>query len=151
MDASAPGAVYKALLREMVDRRPSGTRQKIAVAIGKHKSFVSQITNPAYSMPVPARHLRPIFELCHFSAEERRRVLEAYQRAHPGRPLPAASPRPGTSTVISISVPVLNDAGRQADMAATIRRFAEELGALARRWDDTNRSTSTAMEKGSAS
>jgi hypothetical protein len=54
---------YKRLLQGYLDRRPSGTRQKIAEALGKHKSFVSQITNPAYSAPVPARHLATIFEI----------------------------------------------------------------------------------------
>ena len=47
-------AHYKTILRNTIDRRPSGTRQKIALALGKNKSFVSQITNPAYLSPVPA-------------------------------------------------------------------------------------------------
>ena len=62
---------YKQHLQACIDRRPSGTRQKIAGALGKHKSFVSQITNPAYPSPVPPHHLTTIFEICHFSAEER--------------------------------------------------------------------------------
>jgi hypothetical protein len=36
-------ARYKTILRELIDKRPSGTRLKIAAAIGRHKSFVSQI------------------------------------------------------------------------------------------------------------
>ena len=43
-------------LQACIDRRPSGTRQKIAGALGKPKSFVSQITNPAYPSPVPPHH-----------------------------------------------------------------------------------------------
>jgi hypothetical protein len=42
---------YKRLLQAYLDRRPSGTRQKIALALGKHKSFISQIANPAYPAP----------------------------------------------------------------------------------------------------
>ena len=54
----------------VLDRRPSGTRQRLADALGKNRSFVSQITNPAYQTPIPAQHFDPIFEICHFSAQE---------------------------------------------------------------------------------
>ena len=87
--AKAPGdrgdavAGYKRLLQTYIDRRPSGLRLKIAEALGKHKSFVTQITNPAYKVPVPARHLETIFKICHFSAEERETFLAAYGAAHP--------------------------------------------------------------------
>ena len=51
-------AAYKQILRECIDRRPSGTRQKIALALGKHKSFVSQMTNPAYRTGRDCRQAR---------------------------------------------------------------------------------------------
>jgi hypothetical protein len=70
-------AAYKQILRDYLDRRPSGTRQKIALALGKHKSFVSQIANPAYPEPVPARYLGAIFDLCHLSPEERETFMAA--------------------------------------------------------------------------
>jgi hypothetical protein len=46
--ASCDDAVraYERLLQTYLDRRPSGTRQEIALALGKHKSFISQIANP---------------------------------------------------------------------------------------------------------
>src|SRR2546423_9483466 len=78
----APIAVYKTILRDCIDRRPAGLRARLADAMGKHKSFVSQLTNPIYPMPVPARHIETIFEICHFSPEERRSLLKAYARAH---------------------------------------------------------------------
>ena len=56
-------ATYKQLLREYIDRRPSGTRQRIAKALGTHKSFVSQITNPALRVPLPAPHVASIFKI----------------------------------------------------------------------------------------
>ena len=40
-------ADYKAILRRVLDNRPSGTRLKLAAALGKNRSFVTQITNPA--------------------------------------------------------------------------------------------------------
>ena len=65
-------ARYKAILQRVMDNRPSGTRQRLAGALGKNRSFISQITNPAYATPIPARHLETIFEICHFSPDERR-------------------------------------------------------------------------------
>ena len=48
---------YKRILLRVLDLRPSGTRQRLADALGKNRSFVSQITNPAYPVPIPPRHL----------------------------------------------------------------------------------------------
>lgn len=73
---------YKEILTTLIDKRPSGTRQRLADALGKHRSFVTQITSTAYGTPVPARHLPTIFTVCHFSANERTDFLEAYQAAH---------------------------------------------------------------------
>jgi hypothetical protein len=85
----APGdsnvAEYKVILRRALDNRPSGTRLKLAAALGKNRSFVTQITNPAYLVPIPAKHVAIIFEVCHLSGAERAAFLEAYGRAHPGR------------------------------------------------------------------
>ena len=74
---------YKAILKRVMDNRPSGTRQRLAGALGKNRSFISQITNPAYATPIPARHVETIFEICHFSPDDRQLFLEAYARAHP--------------------------------------------------------------------
>ena len=56
-------AGYKSLLRSCIERRPSGLRGRLAMALGKHKSFVSQIANPAYAVPIPAGDLPIIFEI----------------------------------------------------------------------------------------
>jgi hypothetical protein len=84
-DRSTQVEAYKALLRNVLDRRPSGTRQRLANALGKNRSFVSQISNPAYPAPIPAPHLDIIFEICHFSPGEKKAFLEAFNRAHPNR------------------------------------------------------------------
>jgi hypothetical protein len=147
VDRDAAVARYKGLLKASIDRRPSGTRQRIATALGKHKSFVSQITNPAYPSPVPARHLGTIFALCHFSAEERATFLEAYRAAHP-RSRPAAEPSPAMprrrrdpardeapphSRILEIEVPLLADPALQRDLEAAIRETAGSIIALALR------------------
>jgi hypothetical protein len=48
--------------------------------LGTHKSFISQITNPTYRVPVPARHVAAIMRICHFVPEERRAFLDAGDR-----------------------------------------------------------------------
>lgn len=136
ISGETPVAAYKALLQDLINRRPSGTRQRIALALGKHKSFVSQITNPAYAVPVPAKHLTTIFELCHFSPDERRAFLEAYHLAHPGRnPQPVLTPLEAPLT-LTIEVPALNDPRRRAELVESIRHYADQAIKLARTWDE---------------
>jgi hypothetical protein len=82
-----PSAVadYKRILQEVLENRPAGTRLRLAEALGKNRSFISQIANPSYSVPIPAGHIELIFEICHFLAGERTQFMAAYRRAHPHR------------------------------------------------------------------
>jgi hypothetical protein len=106
--AVSPVAAYKAVLRKVLDSRPSGTRQRLAATLGKNRSFVSQIANPAYPVPIPAQHVEPMFEVCHFSQEERRAFLDLYAKAHPQRIDPGRQlPRMRSLT---LTVPDLQDA-----------------------------------------
>jgi hypothetical protein len=88
-----PVQAYKRVLQEVLDRRPSGTRQRLAQALDRNRSFITQIANPSYAVPIPAPHVMTIFDVCHFSAAERAAFLEAYRRAHP-RSLAAVPQRP---------------------------------------------------------
>jgi hypothetical protein len=126
-------ADYKAILRRVLDNRPSGTRLKLAAALGKNRSFVTQITNPAYLVPIPAKHVAIIFDVCHLSGAERAAFLEAYGRAHPGR-LRAPFREPHTRT-ITVTVPDLGDDKKNrsleqlvVDFAARLARYAESVG-----------------------
>jgi hypothetical protein len=76
-------AAYKDLLRGYLAVRPSGLRKKISEAIGTNRSFVSQITNPNYRVPVPPHYVRIIMDVCHLSPAERGTFLNAYIAAHP--------------------------------------------------------------------
>jgi hypothetical protein len=76
---------YKTILRNVLNQRPSGTRQRLAAALGKNRSFISHITNPANPVPIPAPHLDIIFEICHFSPADKRAFLESFDVAHPNR------------------------------------------------------------------
>jgi hypothetical protein len=129
---AGPIAAYKTILRDCIDRRPAGMRARIAAALGKHKSFVSQLSNPIYPMPVPARHIDTIFEICHFSREERRAFLKAYERAHPGAiPEPAEeSGPPVRRKTISVDVPELADPRKQQALESLLRELVERLGKL---------------------
>jgi hypothetical protein len=119
---------YKHRLGEIIDRRPSGTRQRLADALGKHRSFVTQMTSNLYPTPVPERHIGTIFSVCHFSAEERRQFLADYRAAHPDR---AAGETAGTRLRhVSLTVADLGDEAKNHRFDEAIAEFARRMGAL---------------------
>ena len=122
---------YKAILQAVLDKRPSGTRLKLAAALGKNRSFISQITGPGYAIPIPARHLDAIFEVCHLVEAERAEFLAAYQVAHP-RYDPGVTAQPRTRTLI-LTVPDRGNGRRNEALDAAIRDVA---GRLARLFDE---------------
>jgi hypothetical protein len=121
-------AEYKKILKTVLENRPSGTRQRLATALGKNRSFVSQIANPAYTMPIPAQHLDLLFELCHFSQESRVAFLRHYEVAHPGK-LRLVSSRPATRR-IALDVPDLGDPVRNAIVDEMLGNFSRSLNRL---------------------
>lgn len=130
--AEQPVVAYKQLLRDYIDRRPSGTRQRVALALGTHKSFVSQITNPAYRVPLPAQHVATIFKICHFSPEERGKFLDAYRLAHPNQAASLEAEQSGATRTVKIEVPAFHDPRRQEQLVEAIQDVAQKLIALAR-------------------
>jgi hypothetical protein len=121
---------YKALLRNVLDRRPSGTRQRLANALGKNRSFVSQISNPAYPVPIPAPHLDVIFEICHFSPTEKQSFLEAFNQAHPNR-LKARRGSHGVRT-LKLEVADFGNPAANRDFDELVRETARRLARLIR-------------------
>ena len=122
-------AEYKRILRDYINLRPSGTRIKIAQGLDKNKSFVSQITNPGYDIPIPARHLNTIFEICRFSLKEKETFLKAYTAAHPNyhyRIQPEPAPKAGSGKLV-IDLPRLKDPVKQQKIEKMIRDFADQL------------------------
>jgi hypothetical protein len=128
-DSGATVANYKRLLQAVCDNRPSGTRGRLAVALGTNRSFVSQLVNPVYAMPIPAQHLETIFEVCHFSPSERAAFLGTYDQAHPGR-RDTGEPAAGIR-VISLTVPDLGNVRRNQAVDAMIAEYARHLVRLA--------------------
>jgi hypothetical protein len=122
-------ADYKRLLQTVCDNRPSGTRGRLAVALGTNRSFVSQLVNPGYVMPIPAQHLETIFEVCHFSPADRTAFLAVYDNAHPGRRETGAEVA-GTR-VVSLTVPDLGNARRNQAIDALIAEYGRQVARLA--------------------
>lgn len=119
---------YKEILSHVIDQRPSGTRQRLADALGKHRSFVTQITSPAYSTPIPSRHLPLIFSVCHFGTQERDQFLAAYRIAHPGKlQLPEQGRR---VRHLSLTVPDLGDDKQNAALDRAINEFIHRITSI---------------------
>lgn len=120
---------YKGVLSTILEQRPSGTRQRLADALGKHRSFVTQISSAAYSTPIPSRHLPLIFTVCHFSPAERDAFLAAYQVAHPGKAPLAAGTR--KTRHVSLVVPDLGDDRQNAALDRAIVEFIQRITSIA--------------------
>jgi hypothetical protein len=121
-------AAYKAILRDVLDRRPSGMRQRLAEALGKNRSFITQIANPAYQTPIPAQHVQPIIEICHFSVQERERFLETYHRAHPRRLLLLKERERGRR--LTLMLPDLGTEQKNQRLDSILSDFAERIATL---------------------
>ncbi len=121
-------SAYKQLLAAIIHRRPSGTRQRLAAALAKNRSFVSQITNPAYATPIPSNHIDVIFELCHFSAAEKRQFTELYHAAHPRR---LARPgEPNRLRAHTIFLPDLGDDAGNEQLQGLVADFVRKIARL---------------------
>jgi hypothetical protein len=122
-------AAYKAILQEVLDARPSGMRQRLAEVLGKNRSFISQISNPAYAVPIPVQHVERIVEVCHFSPREKERFLTAYRKAHPRRLQILKDEQQRTHT---ITLPDLGSDARNGQLDAIVTAFAEQVARLLR-------------------
>jgi hypothetical protein len=124
-------AAYKLILKRVLDNRPSGMRHRLAKTLGKNRSFISQMANPAYATPAPARHLETIFELCRFSKAERTDFLAAYVRAHPRRSqLARSAPRTRKMTLL---LPDLHDVVRNAIVDRMVADLVRQIELLTER------------------
>ena len=123
-------AVYKGILRDVLNARPSGTRQRLATALGKNRSFITQIANALSPVPVPAQHLTEIFELCHFSAPEREAFLAAYHIAHPRRLIQIVA-QPALRDAV-LHVPDLGDKRKNRLLDSMLTEMARNIAQILR-------------------
>ncbi|WP_244619876.1 hypothetical protein [Mesorhizobium sp. NFR06] len=131
MEAGSEEAIraYKTILSQVIDQRPSGMRQRLADALGKHRSFVTQISSPAYSIPIPSKHLPSIFSVCHFSQAERDQFMAAYHQAHPGKVSAASGQR--KTRHVSLIVPDFGDDKQNAALDRAINEFIQKITSIA--------------------
>ena len=121
-------AAYKRIFKQVLDNRPSGMRLRLAHAMGKNRSFVSQISNPAYPVPIPVQHLNTIFDVCHFPPPTKTAFLEAYARAHPRR-IGQLDEIP-RERIITLHLPDLGSSKRNAQLEALMQEFARRLATI---------------------
>jgi len=128
-----PSAVadYKRILQQVLENRPAGTRLRLAEALGKNRSFISQITNPNYSVPIPVAHIERVFEVCHFLAGEKAQFMEVYRRAHPNR-APGKSGG-GRSREIVLRVPDLRDREKNKQLDELMKEMLQRVVRLMER------------------
>jgi hypothetical protein len=126
-------AAYKAVFKSVLDKRPSGMRLRLANALGKNRSFISQISNPAYATPIPSQHLVAIFELCHFSTAEKTAFLDAYRQAHPQRVDRLNAAR--RERAVTFQLPSLGSPKKDGQLDALLHDFGRRLAALIRELD----------------
>ena len=118
------------ILQRVLEARPSGTRQRIAAALAKNRSFVTQITSPAYDTPIPARHVDLVLEICHFSPAERDAFLRRLppRASEPARRRPRDAPRLRAHIVYLPDLGSRREATRQLD--ALVGDFVQKLTEL---------------------
>jgi len=126
---------YKAMLQELIGQRPAGLRGQLAAALGKHKSFISQITNPVYRVPIPQRDLQTIFDICYLSIEERETFLELYNRAHATN-IELSGLEKRVTSEIRISLPAFDNPALTKEVKNLIQEFSQRLISLARVADE---------------
>src|SRR4029453_15270080 len=122
VEAGNGGVVSKQILRTALELRPAGIRRRLAEVLGKNRSFITHLSNPVYSTPIPAQYVETILSVCHFSVVEREAFLAAYERAHPGR-----LARPSAQTAwrrVELRLPDLNDPERNAHLD----RLLQDMG-----------------------
>lgn len=139
-DDLMPVRRYKLLLQTFLKRRGSGSRQAIAEALGNTRSFVTQITSPAYDLAIPAQHVLRIVELARLEPDERRMFLDAYIEAHPerGPEIFGPSVSEGGRSIL-IEVPALSSESAQRHLEQAIRRVANEIATAFVALDDETR------------
>ena len=130
-DELMPVRRYKLLLQTFLKRRGAGKRQAIADALGNTRSFVTQITSPAYDLAIPAQHVRRIVGLAGLEPQEERMFLEAYLDAHPERAAEVLGSAAGSdrTRTLTLEVPLLRSAAAQHRMESLITRLAAEVAA----------------------
>ena len=117
--------LYKTYIAEILKKRPSGTRRRLAQALNTNPSFISQITNPHYRIPIPSQHLRMIIHMLHLSKQEEEEFIDLYRQAHPFEAIVVEQGLANEEEVLVIKVPQFKDANKKREVLALIKNLAE--------------------------
>lgn len=118
---------YKTLLREYLNRRPSGIRKKISSAINTHRSFISQVANPNYRVPLPAQYVPTLMAVCQFTADEQETFLAAYSAAHPGQARIAHGASVGDNSSVTVDLSAIPNEADRIAVSAAIHEMADSM------------------------
>ena len=126
---------YKTLLAEIIAKRPSGIKRRLAESLNTNPSFISQITSPNYRIPIPYQHLSAILKLLHPSKQEKKEFLYLYHLAHPvGRAEDYEEDGQDMDTLI-IRFPRFKEQKKAREVKLLIEQFADRVIALINRND----------------
>src|SRR5690606_24641861 len=116
--------------------RPAGVRLRIADTIGTNKSFVSQITNPRYNTPLPAKYVEPLLDAVRPTAAERDRFLALYHEAHHMAGKRAGRPATEKARVLRIELPRLGSRSLERRVDTLVQELARQVSDLVVRQHD---------------
>ena len=115
---------YKLLLSEIVGRCPRGTRQRISLAIGSSRGFVSQFLDPDSEVPLPEKYVPVVMKVCEFSDGDAAEFMELYETAHPTRQTRKIDSEGNSMT---ISLPEFRSKEQRAAVEEAILETAERI------------------------
>jgi hypothetical protein len=81
-----------------------------------------------YATPIPVQHLETIFEICHFTAADRRDFLAAYAEAHPRRH--GLVRKTAGTRKLTLTLPDLGNARRNRLLDETVAEIARRVARL---------------------
>lgn len=128
-DELMPVRRYKLMLQTFLKRRGAGVRQAIAEALGNTRSFVTQITSPAYDIAIPAQYVRTIVRVAGLEANEERMFLDAYFEAHPDRVEDVLGRDLGPSRTLTIALPAMPTEAAQRRLETLVETMARDIAA----------------------
>ena len=126
---------YKTFLAEVIAKRPSGIKRRLAEALNTNPSFISQITSPNYRIPIPYQHLSIIIKLLHLSQEEKEEFLHLYHTAHPIGLAEDHREDDEDMDKLIIHLPRFKDEKKAREVKLLIEQFADRVIVLINRND----------------
>lgn len=115
---------YKIVIFDALQNCPLGTKRRIAEELGTGMSFVSQISNPNYAIPIPSKHVERILDICALSEQDKAAFRAAYKAAHTSDDSELGT---GNKNMICIPLPKFKNAAQRRKAEEAIRTSAETI------------------------